>query len=265
MNLLRAKTIMHTYGASSLTKYDIRRAERAMAEYGTVRIYLIFAGAFLILFGGFIGFSGITMLAGNSGGDAQENETVYAALQEVSEPTELPAEPAPETLIDAQKATVSAAPAPAEAAPSVVKPAAPAPAPAPKPKTLAASIVIDKIGVNMPIVEGKDMSVLRKGAWRSPWSSTPDKGGNTVLFGHRYMYLPPHPRTFYSLDKLVVGDTFVVTWGEQKYTYKVVETKVVPPEDISVLHQTEKPTVTLITCTPVFTTKNRLIIRAEMI
>jgi len=265
MDLLRAKMITRTHGVPTLTTYDIRRAERVMREYGTARIYLVFAGAFFVLFGGFIGFSGITMLAGNSGGDVRGNEAVYAASQEISEPTELPAEPAPETLIDAQKATVSAVPSSVESVLSAVKPAVPAPAPAPKPKTLAASIVIDKIGVNMPIVEGKDMSVLRKGAWRSPWSSTPDKGGNTVLFGHRYMYLPPHPRTFYSLDKLVVGDTFVVTWGEQKYTYKVVETKVVPPEDISVLHQTEKPTITLITCTPVFTTKNRLIIRAEMI
>ena len=126
-------------------------------------------------------------------------------------------------------------------------------------------LFIDTLGVNMPIVEGKTEKVLLKGAWRNPYGSTPDKGGNTVLFGHRWLNKPPHPETFYDLDKLKAGDTFAVDWQGKRYTYKVTETLVVNPKDVWVLKQTNKPTVTLITCTPLYTTKQRLVIRAELV
>ena len=126
-------------------------------------------------------------------------------------------------------------------------------------------IRIEKIGVDMSVVEGQNENVLFRGAWRSPWSSTPEQGGNTVLFGHRYLHLPPHPETFFSLDKLTIGDTFEVFWNGKTYTYSITETFIVPPEDVSVLKQTERPVVTLITCTPIFATKNRLIVRGELI
>lgn len=126
-------------------------------------------------------------------------------------------------------------------------------------------LFIDSLGVNMPIVEGKNDKILLKGAWRSPYSSTPDKGGNTVLFGHRWLHKPPHPETFYDLDKLKVGDTFTVDWQSKRYTYKVTEALVVNPKDVWVLKQTAKPTLTLITCTPLYSTKQRLVIRAELV
>lgn len=126
-------------------------------------------------------------------------------------------------------------------------------------------IRIPKIGVDMPIVEGQNEQALLRGAWRWGPASAPDRGGNTVIFGHRYLHLPPHPETFYNLDKLVVGDTITVQWYDATYTYRVIETKVVPPTDLSVLSGTSTPTITLITCTPVFTTKNRLIVRAELV
>ncbi len=131
--------------------------------------------------------------------------------------------------------------------------------------TKSPRIVISKLGVNMPVVEGKTEKVLLKGAWRSPWGSTPDKGGNTILFGHRYLHKPPHPETFFSLDTLGVGDTFEVLWEGKTYTYKVFETKVVEPTEISVLRQTDKAIVTLITCTPLYTTKQRLVVVAELV
>jgi len=123
---------------------------------------------------------------------------------------------------------------------------------------------IPVLGVDMPIVEGTSEQVLLKGAWRSPWSSTPDKGGNTVIFGHRWLHLPPHKETFYSLDKLAVGDTFQVLWNDEQMTYRVVASMVVAPTDLSVLKQTERSTITLITCTPLYSTKQRLVIRAEL-
>src|SRR3989344_1222211 len=42
-------------------------------------------------------------------------------------------------------------------------------------------LVIPKIGVRIPIIEGTDEEALSRGAWRMPTTSTPDKGSNTVI------------------------------------------------------------------------------------
>lgn len=127
------------------------------------------------------------------------------------------------------------------------------------------TLIIPKIGVNIEIVEGKDESALNKGAWRMPQTSTPDKGGNTVLTGHRWKYRPPSEETFYLLDKLEMGDNFIVYWQGFEYDYKVASISVVFPDELDVLNPTSVPTITLITCTPLFSTEQRLIVRGERI
>lgn len=135
-------------------------------------------------------------------------------------------------------------------------------------KTVAGDnrIIIPKIGVDMKIVEGtNEKTALNLGAWHLAYTSSPDKGGNTVITAHRYKYRPPSKETFYLLDKLAVGDTFAINWQELEYNYQVTETKVVNPTDIYVLNPTSNPQVTLITCTPLFTTKQRLVVVAQEI
>lgn len=126
-------------------------------------------------------------------------------------------------------------------------------------------LIITKIGVNAPIVESKNPVALNQGAWRVPESSTPDKGGNTVITGHRFKYLPPNNLTFYLLDKLTTGDLIALRWQKQAYYYRVKETKIVPATEISILEPTAEPTLTLYTCDPIFSTANRLVIVAELI
>ena len=126
-------------------------------------------------------------------------------------------------------------------------------------------LIIPKINVKIEIVEGEDESVLSKGAWRMPQTSTPNKGGNTVLSAHRWKYQPPSEKTFYLLDKLETGDSFYVIWEKKKYNYKVVSTSIVLPTDLSVLSPTTAPSITLLTCHPLFSTTKRLIVRGELI
>ncbi|GEM_PF-309663 len=129
---------------------------------------------------------------------------------------------------------------------------------------LGNKIIIPKIGVEMPIVEGVNEQIaLNQGAWRLPGTSTPDQGGNTVITGHRFKYIPPSKETFYLLDKLELGDTFTINWEGLEYNYQVTETKVVEPTALEVLDNTTSPRVTIITCTPLFTTKQRLIVIGE--
>jgi len=126
-------------------------------------------------------------------------------------------------------------------------------------------VIIPKIGVNSPIIESPDARyALNRGAWRTPISSTPDKGGNMVLSGHRYKYLPPNNLTFYLLDKLVVGDVISVEWQQKDYYYWVKKTKIVEPTDVSILNPTATTTLTVYTCDPIYSQKHRLVVIAEL-
>ncbi len=127
-------------------------------------------------------------------------------------------------------------------------------------------LIIKKIGVNAPIIESVDSNYgLSRGAWLIPETSTPDKGGNTVISGHRFKYLPPNNLTFYLFHKLVVGDDIFVIWHEKNYHYKITQIKRVPATEVSILNHTKKTILTLFTCDPIYSTKNRLVVIAEPI
>lgn len=127
-------------------------------------------------------------------------------------------------------------------------------------------LIIPKIGVRMPIVEGENEDeALDSGAWHLPGTSTPVLMGNMVLAAHRFKYKPPHERTFYLLDKIKEGDLLQVFWEGRGYLYKVASSEIVEPDKTEVLEETPEPTLTLITCHPLFSDKKRLIVRGELI
>ena len=126
-------------------------------------------------------------------------------------------------------------------------------------------LIIPKAGVDMPIYKSENSNVLTKGGWIFPGTSTPYDVGNTVIFGHRFRYLPPISNTFYNLDKIEIGDEFQIRWQDKIYRYRVVQIKVIEPTDLSVLAPSDTPIVTLITCAPLFSTKQRLVVIAELI
>jgi sortase A len=112
-------------------------------------------------------------------------------------------------------------------------------------------------------IHGGDIGALNKGIWRIPHASTPDKGGNTVLVGHRFTY--GGPAVFYHLDKLEKHDRIGVWWQGQLYEYEVFNIMVVPPETVSVEANTEEARLTLYTCTPLWSAKDRLVIQARLV
>jgi len=127
-------------------------------------------------------------------------------------------------------------------------------------------LIIPKIGVLAPIIESRSADYgLSKGAWRVPETSTPDKGGNTVITGHRFKYLPPHNLTFYLFHKLEKGDVFTIIWNDQEYYYRIREVKIVDDTDLSVLDPSDTPIVTMFTCHPIYSTEQRLVVIGELI
>lgn len=125
---------------------------------------------------------------------------------------------------------------------------------------------VPKIGVNAELISGDNDSILNKGLWYFSMSATPDQiGGNVVILGHRWKYKPPNPETFFLLDKLENGDEFTLNYQRHLYRYKVINSKVIDPKDVSVIEQSGNDIVTLITCTPLYTTKYRLVVTGELI
>jgi sortase A len=125
-------------------------------------------------------------------------------------------------------------------------------------------MVIPSMLLNEEIHEGKTIAAAEKGVWHRPQSSTPDKGGNTVLVGHRFTYKTPKG-VFYHLDLMKAGDHFAVFWNGQKYLYKVAEIKTVASTAGEVEAPTDTDQLTLYTCTPLWSAKERLVIVAKPI
>lgn len=123
-------------------------------------------------------------------------------------------------------------------------------------------IVIPAIGVDMPIIEGRDDSALDRGSWLRPNTAKPGEVGNTVLTAHRFSYLSGG-RSFYNLDKLDEGDEIIVHWGGKEYRYTAKQEFVVTPDQIEIEAPTANTQLTLYTCTPLWTSSKRLVVVAE--
>lgn len=122
-------------------------------------------------------------------------------------------------------------------------------------------LIIPSMQLSKPVYEGTRASTVHKGVWRRPNTSAPDRGGNTVLVGHRFTY--SDPAVFYHLDKVKVGDSIALYWNKKKYLYKVEETKVVSPDAVEVEKNTKQPRLTLYSCTPLWSTRSRLVVIAK--
>jgi LPXTG-site transpeptidase (sortase) family protein len=128
------------------------------------------------------------------------------------------------------------------------------------------SVIIPSMLLDQPIYEGavrNQYQTLDKGIWRWPRSSTPDKGGNMVLIGHRFTYTNPRG-VFYFLNKVKLGDDIGVVWNNKSYTYKVARITEVRPNDTAIENNTPNPELTLFTCTPLWLPNDRLVVVADL-
>lgn len=116
-------------------------------------------------------------------------------------------------------------------------------------------LIIPRINLNVPIVEGADESALNKGAWhRHPDRGDPITGGNFILSGHRfYMGISPEQTTklspFYHIDALKEKDSLFVDWRGIRYRYQIVKIFSVPSTQIDIENPSQKPKLTLYSCT----------------
>lgn len=126
-------------------------------------------------------------------------------------------------------------------------------------------ISIDKIKVELPIYHGTSEQVLSVAVGHLEGSSLPVGGIGThsVLSAHRGL---PSSKLFTDLNKLEIGDTFMVTILDRLITYEVDKIEVVEPSDIKDIKiDPEGDYMTLMTCTPYGINTHRLLVRGTRI
>jgi sortase A len=121
---------------------------------------------------------------------------------------------------------------------------------------------IPSLGVDAIVVEGTSLSALRAGAGHYQGTPLPCEAGNAAIAGHRTTYSKPFAR----LDELDIGDRIVLETPLGTCRYEVVRPPFVThPNDWSVISRLEGFYLTLTTCHPEGSARERLIIRARLV
>jgi sortase A len=127
---------------------------------------------------------------------------------------------------------------------------------------------IPKLGVEVLVVEGTTPAALRAGAGHYVETPLPGEAGNVAIAGHRTTYGRPLNR----MDELRPGDVVELETPFAVHTYRAVEPFdghgnpwVVKPTDYDVIAQGAGSALTLTTCHPKGSAKQRLIMRFQLV
>lgn len=126
-------------------------------------------------------------------------------------------------------------------------------------------IEIPQINVSLPIYHGCSEEVLQVAVGHIEGTSMPlgGLGTHTVLSGHRGL---PSAKLFTDLDKLIVGDVFLMRILNETITYEIDQILIVEPTDVDALViEQDKDYCTLVTCTPYGVNSHRMLVRGHRI
>ena len=137
-------------------------------------------------------------------------------------------------------------------------------------------LIIPKLNIDVPVHFGisvsEVMSAMNNGVahYRIAGASAyPGEIGNLVITGHSAgdVYSSnPYKYIFSGLERLGDGDLIYINYNSVRYTYRVIKKEVVEPSNVAALVvDTNKPLLTLVTCTPLGTSRYRLLVTAEQI
>lgn len=124
-----------------------------------------------------------------------------------------------------------------------------------------ARIEIPKIEVDRIVVSGVSRNDLQKGPGHYPDTPLPGQLGNAAIAGHRTTYGAP----FFRVNELAKGDKITVTTITGTYQYVInADPKIISPSDLSVLNATTDATLTLTSCHPRYSAKQRIVVTATL-
>ncbi len=129
----------------------------------------------------------------------------------------------------------------------------------PDPHPVIGRVIIRRLGFSVSMVEGDDEESLELAAGHMPGSAMAGDSGNMIIAGHR-------DTAFWPLRKIQTGDRIEVQTSH-KAVYRVQNTHVVSPRDVTDLGNTNDAVLTLVTCYPfrhVGPAPKRFIVRAKL-
>jgi sortase A len=122
-------------------------------------------------------------------------------------------------------------------------------------------IIVQRMGVNMILVDGTDHGSLMKGPGRDLRTYMPGENREIYIAGHRTTYLAP----FSHIDLMRKNDkiTLIVPYGT--FVYRVNGDRIVPANDLSVLHSPRHEVLILQACHPRFFATHRFLVYARLV
>lgn len=126
-------------------------------------------------------------------------------------------------------------------------------------------LTIPKLNIKMSVYHGTSDTVLQVAAGHMEGSTLPigTSGTHAVISGHTGL---PQADLFTGIDKLEIGDMFMITTLNKKMAYRVCSINTVLPTEMEYLDiEDDKDLVTLLTCTPYGVNSHRLLITGERV
>lgn len=119
-----------------------------------------------------------------------------------------------------------------------------------------------------PVLEGTSLDLLQAGVGHYVDSAMPGGLGNFALAGHRVTY----GRPFNQIAELRVGDPIVVETQDQWFVYRMRESLIVTPDRVDVVApvpgepgaEPQERLLTMTSCHPMFSARERYIVQAEL-
>lgn len=127
-------------------------------------------------------------------------------------------------------------------------------------------ILIPKIGINSPVLQGLGANdLLEKGFWTYP-SSNKLGEGEQVFLCHRRFFGPYDPRSCWFLDQIKKGDEILLKFSGTDLNYEVVGVNVFDGDDPLIYSISNKEDyIKLVTCTPLYSNEQRLVVLAKRV
>lgn len=133
------------------------------------------------------------------------------------------------------------------------------------PDNIVGYLSIPKLGVQLPVYLGASRENLRKGAAHLSQTSLPIGGADTnaVIAAHRGL---ASQEMFLHIDQLEEGDEVTLSNFREVLHYRVTDTEIIAPDEMQkVLIQPGRDLLTLVTCHPYPTTRQRYLVYCERV
>ena len=108
---------------------------------------------------------------------------------------------------------------------------------------LIGRLEIPRVQLSVMVVDGDDEATLKVAAGHLPDTPLPWEFGNSAVAGHRDSFFRP-------LSQIKMSDRLRLVTPHGEFHYVVSNMRVVKPNDLSVLAQTGRSSLTLVTCYP---------------